>query len=228
VRPRRNARAALLDALARLFETREPDEVTAAAVSTEAGVAHGTFYRYFANKNEAIVALLDRLREESDHQVDALAAAPRSRAAARSALRAWLENAFRKPERHGGVMRAMYFLSSKDPGVAEIRRVRREALVVRLTAYLTMLVERGFATVADPRASAAVLANMFDGIFRALVLAESVDGAQIAAATDLIEAAIFGRLEAETLPEEPVDQLAHRAFAGGELRRRLGIARDDE
>ena len=45
LKPRPNAREALLDALERLLDRSEPGDVTAAAVSVEAGLAHGTFYR---------------------------------------------------------------------------------------------------------------------------------------------------------------------------------------
>src|SRR6185312_10108320 len=56
-RPRPNARDALLDALERLLDRHDPRDVTAGAVSVEAGLAHGTFYRYFRNRDDAIRAL---------------------------------------------------------------------------------------------------------------------------------------------------------------------------
>ncbi|HEV8022739.1 MAG TPA: TetR/AcrR family transcriptional regulator, partial [Candidatus Lustribacter sp.] len=62
-KPRPNARQALLDALERLLDRSDPGDVTAAAVSLEAGLAHGTFYRYFHNRVDAIRALADDLRE---------------------------------------------------------------------------------------------------------------------------------------------------------------------
>jgi AcrR family transcriptional regulator len=180
-RVRRNARAALLDALARLLEHGEPERVTASAVSAEAGLAHGTFYRYFRNKHEAIVALLDLLADP-----------PADVTAARAGLRQWAAGMLRSTARDGGLIRALYVLAADDAALQEQRRVRREAFVQRLSAYLTMLAARGFAPIDDPLETAAALVAMIGGIFREAVMSEPLTDARIAAATRIIERAVFG------------------------------------
>ena len=191
VRARRNARAALLDALERLLLTADPDAVTAAAVSAEAGVAHGTFYRYFRNKRDAIVALFDRVRASRSSELEALEAVPATRTQARAALRMWADALLRKPERNAGILRVLYLFSLQDEALIAHRRTRREAFVARLRAYLTTLDERGFAHVADPSATASILVAMIDGIFREAILTEALDDARIAAAVDLIDGGVF-------------------------------------
>jgi AcrR family transcriptional regulator len=192
-RVRRNARAALLDALERLFASVDPDAVTAAAIATEAGVAHGTFYRYFRNKQDAIVALVERVADAANER-DALEAIPASRDAARVALRTWAERLLRKPERHGALFRALYTLSSQDAALLAHRRERREAFIRRLRAFLEMTVACGFATIDDPDGTALAIRSMIDGLFREALQIEPLDDARIAACVGVIERAVFGRL----------------------------------
>jgi TetR/AcrR family transcriptional repressor of nem operon len=193
---RRNARTALLDALARLLERGELDSVTASAVSTEAGLAHGTFYRYFRNKQDAIVALLERVRGAKLGELDELLEPPADADEARAAWRRWAEGMLRSPARDGGLIRALYVLISNDAALQEHRRLRREALAQNLGAYLAMLGARGFASIDDPEETAAALVAMIGGIFREAVMNEPLTDARIAAAGGVIERAIFGRLPA--------------------------------
>ena len=127
-KPRPNAREALLDALERLLERDEPGAVTAAAVSAEAGLAHGTFYRYFRNRVSALRALADRLRTSRAIALGILDAPPADGAAAREALRAWTGSLLRvRSERHG-LVRAWYALAARDPEIRAAGRERRDAL----------------------------------------------------------------------------------------------------
>ncbi len=57
------ARGRLLDALERLLAERDFGDVTAGAIASAAGLAHGTFYRHFADKRAALRAALDRSRD---------------------------------------------------------------------------------------------------------------------------------------------------------------------
>jgi AcrR family transcriptional regulator len=195
VRVRRNARGALLDALESLLASMPPDEVTAAAISAAAGLAHGTFYRYFRNKNEALLALFDRVRVESTGGDDPFAVVPDSRADARAALRAWATTLVRKPERHAATMRAIHILSSRDEELMAYRQARRDLVLKGLCGYLTVIGERGFAPASDPAATAAVLFAMIEGLFRETLFGGLFDDARVAAAVDLIERAVFGALD---------------------------------
>jgi AcrR family transcriptional regulator len=195
VRVRRNAREALLDAVESLLATVPPDEVTAAAISTAAGLAHGTFYRSFKNRNEALLALFDRVRAESSSVEEMFDGVPASRASARADLRTWATLLVRKSERHGATMRAVYILSSRDDELMAYRQARRATVLRRVGGYLAAVYEAGFAPAADPAATAGVLFAMIEGLFRDALFGGGFDEARAAAAVDLIERAVFGTLD---------------------------------
>src|SRR5580658_14428 len=101
-KPRLNAREALLDALERLLDRSDPADVTAAAVSIEAGLAHGTFYRYFRNRVDAIRGLTDRLRLGLALELGVIDEPPADAAAARAALRTWTGALLHARMQHAG------------------------------------------------------------------------------------------------------------------------------
>lgn len=203
VAPRRprgsSAREALLDALERLLTNEDIERVSAGAVSQAAGLAHGTFYRYFRNKHDAFRALAERWRQARLLQLDTLAAAPATRAEARSALRRWVELLLRAPLQHRGIVRTWYDLAARDPEFAAERSERRGAQVELLAAYLRVLVERGFADV-EPLRTARLLAAMLDGFYREALAEPEHDEARVAAALDFVERGVFGTLDDESRP----------------------------
>lgn len=191
--PRRNAREALLNALERALERSDPAAVTIAAVSAEAGLAHGTFYRYFRNKVEALHALAERFRSTSAAELGILERLPASAAQARRALRGWTEAVLRLRSAHYGLTRAWYALAARDAEMRAAGRERRDAHARRLVTWLRHLAVHGFAPIGDPESAAAVLIAMLDGIGQeALAAGEPLDEARIAVAVDLFERAVFG------------------------------------
>jgi AcrR family transcriptional regulator len=194
-RPRLNAREALLDALERLLERSEPVAITADAVAGEAGLAHGTFYRYFRNKLDAVHALAERLRSARAGELALLDDAPAGRSEARAALRAWTDALLRTRTDRPGLVRVWYALAARDAEFQAAGRERRDAYRRRLAGWLRDLAGRGIVRAADPEAAAGVLFAMLDGIGREAVAAgEPLDDARINAAVDLIERGVFGVL----------------------------------
>jgi AcrR family transcriptional regulator len=198
-KPRPNAREALLDALERLLERSEPSAITAAAVAAESGLAHGTFYRYFRNKIDAVHALADRLRSARAVELALLDDAPAGAPEARAALRAWTDALLRTRTDRPGLVRVWYALAARDVEFQAAGRERRDAYRRRLAGWLHDLAARGIVRLADPEASAGVLFAMLDGIGReAVASGEPLDDAHIVVAVDLIERAVFGALDAGT------------------------------
>jgi len=196
VKPRPNAREALLDALERLLDRSDPGEVTAAAVSVEAGLAHGTFYRYFTNRVSAIRALADRLRSAKAAQFGSIDAPPAAASAARAALRAWTQGVLSARTEHPGLVRAVYALAARDPEIRAALLERRDGHARKLVAWLRDLAERGIIVLPDAEAAGDVLFAMLDGVGREAVAAgEPLEERHVAAAVDLIERAVFGRLD---------------------------------
>jgi AcrR family transcriptional regulator len=194
-KPRPNAREALLDALERLLERLEPGAVTAAAVGIEAGLAHGTFYRYFRNRHDAIRALADRLRSSRAAELGSLDDPPESVAEARAALRAWTNALLRARTQHHGLVRALYALAAQDAEMQTALRERRDGYARLLAVWLAGLADRALVALADAEATAAVLFSMLDGIGREAVAAgEPLAESRVSAALDLVERAVFGVL----------------------------------
>jgi AcrR family transcriptional regulator len=192
-KPRPNAREALLDALERLLDRSDPGDVTAAAVSIEARLAHGTFYRYFRNRVDAIRALTDRLRSARAADLAGVDVPPADVAAARAALRAWTGALLRAKIEHHGLVRALIALAAQDPELRAAFRERRAGYTRRFTAWLSDLAARAIVDLPDPVVTATVLFSMLDGIGRDAVTAgEPLEEAQVSAAVDLVERAVFG------------------------------------
>lgn len=192
-KPRPNARGALLDALERLLDRCDPAEVTAAAVSIEAGLAHGTFYRYFRNRVDAIRALTDRLRQELAVELGTLDEPPVDAAAARGALRAWTGALLHARRQHAGLVRALYALTAHDTEIRSTLQHRREDNARKLEVWLSGLAARGIITLAHPAAASTVLFTMLDAIGREAVAAGvPLEERLVDAAVDLVERAVFG------------------------------------
>ncbi len=71
-------RERLLTALEALLERHDYAAVTAAEIAEEAGLAHGTFYRYFRDKGAALREAIERVRAAVDREHVALATQPGS------------------------------------------------------------------------------------------------------------------------------------------------------
>ncbi|MEA2663643.1 MAG: hypothetical protein QOI11_587 [Candidatus Eremiobacteraeota bacterium] len=194
-KPRGDARARLLDALERLLESRDFTALTADAVASEAGLAHGTFYRHFRDKRAALRAALERVRENRGPALDSLADDVASAAEARAGIRRLVGSVLRSPAEHPGLLRAYYALSLRDEEFARERRERRAAASKRLGEHLAALRARGLATVSDPEATAGALFAMLDGFYReAVVDGTPLGEARIAGAAEVTERAVFGAL----------------------------------
>jgi AcrR family transcriptional regulator len=194
-KPRANAREALLEALERLLDRSDPRDVTANAVSLEAGLAHGTFYRYFRNRVDAIRALTERLREALSYEYGLLDDPPPDATAARTALRTWIAALLHGRAQHHGLVRALYALADQDAEIREVLQKRRDANALRLSVWLAALVERGIIALPDAASTGAVLYSMLDGIGRDAVAAGKPLGEErLVAAVDLVERAVFGVL----------------------------------
>ena len=193
-KPRRNARETLLEALERLLDRSEVSDVTAAAVSVEAGLAHGTFYRYFRNRDDAIKALAERLRSMKPAELHSLDHPPadlgrgRTRRCARGPARSYARarsttascaRCSRWPRKTRRCVRAFV--------------ERREAFARQLRVWLADLAGRRLVPIGDCDTAAAVLFAMLDGIGReALATREPLEETRVGMAVDLVERAVFG------------------------------------
>jgi AcrR family transcriptional regulator len=194
-RPRRPAgtRERLLDALAMLLDSQEFSDVTVSNIAARAGLAHGTFYRYFSDKNAALRAAAGRIREEAERSRPDFAAPLRPLAAERARIRGWVETMLRAPVDRPGLLREWYAALARDPALQAERASRREESLRMFASYLRRLNAAGKIALERPAELAEALLTAIDGAFRGLALTRKPFGeATIAGVADLFDRAIFG------------------------------------
>jgi AcrR family transcriptional regulator len=190
---RTNARLRLLEGCERLLAAGDAAAVTVSAIAAEAGVAHGTFYRYFKDRSEALEALARHIRATrgtgDDRQLRDDVDSP---GAARAGIRTWVDEKLRFAREHRSIYRAWHALIASESRLAAYREEAREQTLARLRDHITALARRGWVDVADPAATAASLVALIDGTCRAAVLErDCLDDARILATADLAERALF-------------------------------------
>jgi AcrR family transcriptional regulator len=187
-------RRRLVEALAALLEQRPYAEVTASAIATEAGAAHGTFYRHFRDKRAALDALFDDVRERIARERPSFTGDLGTLESERARVAAWVSALVRAPADRPGLFRAFHARCAVEPELARARTAARDATVRALASYLARLELAGYCSVESPEALAGAVQATLDGIklravFDRAVFAESdVDGV-----VALIDRSIFAR-----------------------------------
>jgi AcrR family transcriptional regulator len=93
-------------------------EVTVLAIMNRTTLSRKSFYVYFRDRSELILALVRPLRAQADAALEAWSGAPDPVAAGRAALRA-AAGLYRQ---HGSILRALFWASADDPDLAAARR----------------------------------------------------------------------------------------------------------
>lgn len=129
----------LLDALEQLLEARFFEHITIQDIAATAGVAVGTVYRRFRNKEALLPALYLRLDARYEAWADTVWPAPRaagrpaSPPALRERLRTLVAAHIRFYRRNAPILRTLYLQARLDPTLAEPAVARqRKALYRRL------------------------------------------------------------------------------------------------
>jgi AcrR family transcriptional regulator len=113
-----DARQEILDATRQLIAERPMHEVTVLAIMARTTLSRKSFYVYFSDRSELILALVRPLRAQADAALEDWAAAADPVAAGRAALRA-AASLYRQ---HGAILRALFWASADDPDLAAARR----------------------------------------------------------------------------------------------------------
>jgi AcrR family transcriptional regulator len=137
-----NMRQRLLDAGAVVIPRRGYYDTRVDDIVEEAGASHGSFYRYFENREELFVVLAE---EASAQMVALIEQFPATLDAA--LLRAWLQNWFRAYSHRGAVLSAWQETAFSDPGIGALSLRISTDVLGRL---MRVLERRGFGdTVVD-------------------------------------------------------------------------------
>src|SRR5512146_2755033 len=105
-----DARQEILDATRQLIAERPMHEVTVLAIMERTTLSRKSFYVYFRDRSELIVALVRPLRAQADEALARWADAADPIQAGRAALRA-AASLYRE---HGTIMRALFWASADD------------------------------------------------------------------------------------------------------------------
>jgi AcrR family transcriptional regulator len=219
-------RERLLEAFARLAEREAYATITAGAVSREAKLAHGTFYRHFRDKRDLVANALERVRADLARDSPSLEPPYGDLCAERRRIRTWVLAVLAKPADRPGMLRACIEAMEGDAELRAIRDVRRADRVGRLARYLEALAEA--ATIAPVRSEslAVALLTMLDATFRAALAArEAVTPDAVAGALDAFDRAIFeSRSAFPASPDDATDGLVDPKEKGAVSAMRAAVA----
>jgi AcrR family transcriptional regulator len=164
--PKPSSRDRLLDAVARLLSDHDIESLSAGAIAREAGVAYGTFYRYFTDRSHAVrEALLRRGPSLSDYATR-FTGPIGTRDDERERLAAWLREVAETAIRERGLVRAWHVYSNADDAVVEARRKSVDEVVDCVAKHLEALDLSEIARVASPQFAAYALVALVIALAR--------------------------------------------------------------
>jgi AcrR family transcriptional regulator len=185
-------RERLIAAFERLVGRLPYAAVTAGMVAAEAGLAHGTFYRYFSDKRAVFTAALERTRDELERARPSFDPPIGTLAEERARVRAWIEAILVRPASNPGVLRVYFDILEVDEALRTARRERRLELIAALAGYLERLSDSYIVEVAEPAALATALLALVDAVFReAVVSGSAVEAATVAGVVAVFDRTIF-------------------------------------
>ena len=149
----RKSYLALIDAATRLFEKHGYDATGTPEIAQAAGVSVGTFYRYFADKDEVYLEVARRMMLAAFAETieyltpEKFAGASRSETIART-IDLLFDHVMARPQ----LMKSFTEMSLRDDQVAELRRAFDQLSIDRMATLIGAV-----AQVPDPAATATVL-----------------------------------------------------------------------
>lgn len=149
-------------------------------IAAEAKTAAGSFYTYFANKEEIFAAVLEDMQEEMLHpHVRETTDSDDPVAVIETANRAYLA----AYERNAKLMRVLEQVATIDDNVRELRLARGRAFAERNARSIRSLQERGIADPGiDPLLAAAALGSMVGRMaYSTYVMGDTWEREQLAA-----------------------------------------------
>lgn len=152
----RRSYLALIQAATELFGTRGYDAVGTPEIAQRAGVAVGTFYRYFEDKHEVYLEVARRMMATAYAEtLEGLTPARFVGLARRETIAHTISLLFEHVLARPQLSRSFSEMSLRDPEVAELRRAFEQVSLARLTELIATIVPRD--VVPDPEATAFVL-----------------------------------------------------------------------
>lgn len=168
-------KARLLDAALESFEEHGFHGSTAKAIAARAGVATGSFYRYFRDKKAAFMAVCLRMEAEfGKHLFEYGEKMRREGHSEKDILAELTRHAVSAHHRHKEFHREVLAMQITDPDVAAWTQVREKRLLDDLTSFLK--VKRASYRVADLEAAAELIYYTIEEVAHRSVLFDSLVG----------------------------------------------------
>jgi AcrR family transcriptional regulator len=146
----------LLAAARDVFGERGYEATTVGAITTRANTAHGTFYLYFRNKQDAFAAVMASVTDELYRDAELVVPGTEPRAAIEASIHAFLDGFVR----HRKLWRSLLEGSFTTPEIEEVWLTLRRRFVDRIESGLTALLEAGVVRELD----APLVANALGGM----------------------------------------------------------------
>ncbi|HEX3792147.1 MAG TPA: TetR/AcrR family transcriptional regulator [Pseudonocardiaceae bacterium] len=163
-------RESLIAAARSVFEQHGYLDARLSDISKEAGVSVGSFYVYFASKEEIFAAVLEQVQDEMLHpRVSGAGHGSRPIADIEASNRAYLS----WYQRNALFMRALEQAATSDDNLRELRRRRGEAFARRNARSIRELQAKG---LADPSLDALLAAKAVDSMVGRMAYATYVLG----------------------------------------------------
>lgn len=164
--PKLSSRDRLLDAVARLLADHDAEALSAGSIAREAGVAYGTFYRYFTDRAHAVREALLRHGPSLGEVASIFSQPPGSREEERERLAGWVRTAADTTVQERGLVRAWHVYSNADDAVLAARRTAVDAAVETVATYLDRLREAGVTSNGSTRFAAYALVALVVAVGR--------------------------------------------------------------
>lgn len=163
---RPSSRSRLLDALERLLESYDTTSLSTGMIAHEAGLAYGTFYRYFKDLDHIVREAMLRHDATSTRLREALAVNLGDADAERDKVVAWLEEVVASAQAKPGLVRAWHIASNVDAAVVAERQSRFDRDVASFVDYMKRLQGAGLGSVSSPQFNAYALVALITAIVR--------------------------------------------------------------
>jgi AcrR family transcriptional regulator len=183
---RPSSRSRLLNALEELLEARDLSALTTGIIANKAGLAYGTFYRYFKDVHHIVREAMLRYSAGSDRLLDELFAEISTPVAERTKLVKWVTDMIAEAQAHPGLIRAWHVASNQDSALVTERQARFDASVASFARYIERLNAAGVTHVKSPTFNAYALVALCTAIVRECAVERSFAPAKIAGLSEVI------------------------------------------
>lgn len=154
----RQTKEKIVQAAIRLFETNGYGKTTSIDIAADAGVSVGSFYVYFTDKRQVLLAIFDRLADELfKNSFDSFRIEHLFDSDLRARIRQAVATAIVDRRQHAGLHRVIGELVLKDPEFAEKRKALMGRSIAKIREIITVSLKAGLTWELDVDAATFVV-----------------------------------------------------------------------